>query len=207
MDGAAAKIPRRASMAVRRRTCFDGVPEDPVTTRSGTRKPASTPRPRDPARDRDAAEVVKALRQLFKAIQEYSKAMLRKTGLSGPQLWALTVLEAHPGLSLNELSERLFAHPSTVSGIVDRLAERGVLSRTADPVDRRGIRLSLMPRGRTLLRKSPPPVQIGLRRALEDMPAAQLRQFRRSLEAVVRGTAARGVDAAFFDVVSPPRRR
>jgi hypothetical protein len=58
-----------------------------------------------------------------------------------------------------------------------------------------------------LLRKSPPPVQIGLRRALKDLPAAQLRQFRRSLEAVVRGTAARGVDAPFFDVDSPSRRR
>jgi MarR family transcriptional regulator, organic hydroperoxide resistance regulator len=178
-----------------------------VTARRGTRKPARTSRPSDPARERDAAEVVKALRQLFKAIQEYSKAIFRKSGLSGPQLWALTVLEAQPDLSLNELAERLFAHASTVSGIVDRLAERGVLSRTADPADRRGIRLSLTARGRTLLRKSPPPVQIGLRRALADMPAGQLRQLRRSLEAVVRGTVARGVDAPFFDVDSPPRRR
>jgi DNA-binding MarR family transcriptional regulator len=177
-------------------------------TRRGTRKPARTSRPAaDPARERDAAEVVKALRQLFKAIQEYSKAIFRKTGLSGPQLWALTVLAADPGLSLNELSERLFAHPSTVSGIVDRLAERGVLSRTPDPVDRRGIRLSLTSQGRALLRKSPPPVQIGLRRALEDMSAAQLRQLRRSLEEVVRGTAARGVEAPFFDVDAAPRRR
>jgi len=151
--------------------------------------------------------VVKALRQLFKAIQEYSKAILRKTGLSGPQLWALTVLEAAPDLSLNELSARLFAHPSTVSGIVDRLSERGALSRTPDPVDRRGIRLSLTAQGRALLRHSPPPVQIGLRRALEGMPAARLRQLRRSLEDVVRGTVAREVEAPFFEVDAAPRRR
>lgn len=172
------------------------------------RKPA---RPRrgggGAARERDAAEVVKALRQLFKAIQEYSKAIFRKTGLSGPQLWALTVLEEAPDLSLNELSARLFAHASTVSGIVDRLADRGALSRKPDPVDRRGIRLSLTAGGRALLRRSPPPVQIGLRRALEEMPAAQLRQLRRSLENVVRSTAARGLEAPFFDVDAAPRRR
>jgi DNA-binding MarR family transcriptional regulator len=158
-------------------------------------------------RERDAAEVVKTLRQLFKAIHQYSKAIFRETGLSGPQLWALTVLEASPELSLNELSARLFAHASTVSGIVDRLSERGALRRRADPVDRRGIRLSLTPEGRALLRRSPPPVQMGLRRALEEMPAAQLRQLRRSLEQVVRGTVARGLEAPFFEVDAAPRRR
>lgn len=94
-----------------------------------------------------------------------------------------------------------------MSGIVDRLSERGALRRRADPVDRRGIRLSLTPEGRALLRRSPPPVQMGLRRALEEMPAAQLRQLRRSLEHVVRGTVARGLEAPFFEVDAAPRRR
>jgi DNA-binding MarR family transcriptional regulator len=171
------------------------------------RKPARPRRGGGSAKAGDAAEVVKALRQLFKAIHVYSKAILRKTGLSGPQLWALTVLESAPELSLNELSARLFAHPSTVSGIVDRLYERGAVRRRPDPVDRRGIRLSLTPEGRALLRRSPPPVQVGLRRALEEMPAARLRQLRRSLEDVVRATAARDVEAPFFEVDAAPRRR
>jgi DNA-binding MarR family transcriptional regulator len=151
-------------------------------------------------RSSDVAEVVNDLRRLFKAIQEYSKAILRKTGLSGPQLWALNVLDGAPALSLNELSERLFAHPSTVSGIVDRLEERGAVRKAPDPEDGRGIRLSLTAPGRRLVRRSPPPVQLGLRRALEDMPASQLRRLRRSLDQLVRETAARRVEAAFFDL-------
>jgi len=47
----------------------------------------------------EAADVVNDLRRLFKAIQEHSKAILRKTGLSGPQVWALTILGAEPELS------------------------------------------------------------------------------------------------------------
>ena len=140
------------------------------------------------------------LRRLFKAIQEYSKRIFKKTGLSGPQVWALTILEAEPGLSQGELAERLYAHRSTVSGIVERLQERGVIDRVTDPDDRRGIRLSLTPLGRRVLKKSPPPVQIGLRRALEGLPAAQLRRFRRVLQSVVQQTAAAGMDAPFFDV-------
>lgn len=153
----------------------------------------------------DAAEVVNNLRRLFKAIHEYSKAILRRTGLSAPQVWVLNILEVTPGLSLNELSERLFAHPSTVSGIIDRLEERGAVVRERDPADGRGVRLSLTPLGQRLVRRGPPPVQVGLRSALERMPALQLRQLRRSLDHLVRETAARGVDAPFFDTGVGPR--
>jgi DNA-binding MarR family transcriptional regulator len=150
-------------------------------------------------RDQEVAEVVNSLRRLFKAINEYSKRIFKRTGLSGPQVWALTVLANEPGLSHGELAERLFAHRSTVTGIVDRLEDRGMVARTTDPDDRRGIRLSLTSRGHRVLKKSPPPVQIGLRRALERLPTAQLRRLRRMLQAVVQETAAAGLEAPFFD--------
>jgi DNA-binding MarR family transcriptional regulator len=155
----------------------------------------------------EAAEVVNNLRRLFKAIQEHSKAILRKTGLSGPQVWALSIVGAEPDLSLGELAERLFAHPSTVSGIVDRLEKRGAIRRAVNPLDGRGIRLSLTPQGRRLLKRSPPPFQVGLRAAIEDLPSSQLRQLRRGLEQVVKDTSARRVVSPFFEVeVSIPRR-
>lgn len=168
-------------------------------------RPAAPGRPR-PAPAADAAEVVNNLRRLFRAIHEYSKAVLGSTGLSGPQLWAMNVLDELPALSLSELSEKLFAHPSTVSGIVDRLAERGAVRRARDPEDGRGVLLSLTPAGRRLVRDSPPPVQVGLSRALETLPRRQLRQLRRSLDHLVRETATRGVEAPFFDSEPGPRR-
>jgi len=178
----------------------------PVRTKPGTRPRTTGTRDDRASKARDAAEVVNGLRRLFRAIQEYSKAIFQRTGLSGPQVWALTLLQREAGLSLSELSERLFAHPSTVSGIVDRLVQRGAVSRIADEQDRRGVRLSLTPGGRRLLRKSPPPVQLGLSRALESLPKLQLRQLRRSLDRVVAETAARRVEAPFFDIEPPSRR-
>lgn len=143
---------------------------------------------------------MRCLRRLFKAIQEYSKAIHKAVGLSAPQVWALTVLAANPGISLGELSERLFSHPSTVSGIVDRLERRRAVRRTVDGEDRRGIQLWLTPSGRRILKASPPPVQKPLSDALERISGARLRQLRRSLEEIAQRTEAHKVEAAFFDV-------
>jgi DNA-binding MarR family transcriptional regulator len=158
-------------------------------------------RPRSSSkRSEDAQEVVNSLRRLFKGIHEYSKAVQRQAGLSSPQLWALTLLDREPGLSLGELAERMFAHVSTVSGIVDRLDARGVVVRAVDPEDRRGIKLSLTRRGRRVLRRSPPPVQAGLREALEAMSPRRLHALRVSLEAISLRTSTRSIKAPFFDV-------
>lgn len=149
--------------------------------------------------EQDAADVVSSLRRLFKGIHEYSKAMQRRSGLSSPQAWALTILDAERGLSLGDVAERMYAHPSTVSGIMERLVARGWVRRQTDARDRRGIRLSLTPSGRRLLRSSPPPVQVGLRRALVAMPPARLRVLRESLEQVARGAEIDRIEAPFFE--------
>lgn len=150
------------------------------------------------ASHRDATEVVNCLRRLFKAIHEYSKSTQRRFGLSSPQLWALRLLDKEPRQSLGGLAQRMYAHPSTVSGIVDRLVERGAITRVVDRRDRRGVRLSLTPRGRRLARSAPPPVQQGLVLALERLRPDKLRQLRLHLETVVRGAEAHKIKAPFF---------
>ncbi|MGE0453458.1 MAG: MarR family winged helix-turn-helix transcriptional regulator [Vicinamibacteria bacterium] len=144
--------------------------------------------------------MVNHLRHLFKAIREYSKAMQRKAGLSSPQAWALRILDDEPGLALGALARRMYSHPSTVCGVVDRMVERGVVAREVNRSDRRGVVLSLTPAGRRLLKASPPPVQVGLARALEAMPSPRLRQLSQTLAEIVRRTEADRLEAPFFDV-------
>jgi DNA-binding MarR family transcriptional regulator len=139
------------------------------------------------------------MRRLFKGLHEYSKAMHRRSGLSSPQAWALAIVDAQPGVSLGGLAEQMYAHPSTVSGIVDRLTTRGALRRDVDPRDRRGIQLFLTPAGRRLMRESPPPVQAGLQRALERMPARRLRTLREALDEIVQQAELERVEAPFFE--------
>jgi hypothetical protein len=60
--------------------------------------------PRSAPEEREIAEIVRTLRRLFRAIHEYSKAIQKKSGLSGPQVWALTILKSQAGLSARELA-------------------------------------------------------------------------------------------------------
>ncbi len=156
----------------------------------------------NPAGDREIAEIVQTLRRLFRAIHEYSKAIQKKSGLSGPQVWALTILKAQAGLSARELAARMFVHPSTVTGIVNRLVRKGAITRTIDKRDRRGVRLSATRSGGRILKTTPPPVQVGLSRALAALPPRRLRDLRTSLARIAHETEADRIKAPFFDLES-----
>jgi MarR family transcriptional regulator, organic hydroperoxide resistance regulator len=148
----------------------------------------------------EVAEVLKLLRRLFRAIHVYSKAIQAKAGLSGPQVWALTILESDPGLSARDLAAKMFVHPSTLTGIVERLVHKRAVERVVNRKDRRGVRLSVSPTGRRVLKTTPPPVQVGLTRALGSLPARRLRELRRSLERIAGETEVQRVRATSFDV-------
>ena len=66
-------------------------------------------------------------------------------GLSVVQTSAL--LQIDGSMSMRELSARLGSHASTATGLVDRLAARGLVERYEDANDRRVKRVSLTPEG------------------------------------------------------------
>lgn len=60
-------------------------------------------------------------------------------------------LERQPGISQKELAEKLEVEPITVARLVDRLEQRGMVERRADPKDRRVWRLHLRPEAHPLI--------------------------------------------------------
>jgi DNA-binding MarR family transcriptional regulator len=56
-------------------------------------------------------------------------------------------------VSLSELNRHVLLSQPAVSRMVDRLAGRGLIARSTDPDDRRGVRLSLTAPGRELQRR------------------------------------------------------
>ena len=63
--------------------------------------------------------------------------------MSVAQQFALRMISRHPGLTMTELAEATLTSRSTVSEVVVRLADRGLVHREADELDRRRIRLTL----------------------------------------------------------------
>ncbi len=66
---------------------------------------------------------------------------IARSRLTGPQLAVLRAVVAAEGISLKELSREVGLAHSTVSGIVDRLAQRGLVQRKADQRDGRVTRV------------------------------------------------------------------
>lgn len=81
-------------------------------------------------------------------------------------------------IRLGELNRHVLLSQPALSRMVDRLAERGLVCRAADPADHRGVRLSLTEDGRAVQRR------IGRRHArsvarsmLDGLTPAELRQL------------------------------
>jgi DNA-binding MarR family transcriptional regulator len=154
----------------------------------------------------DAAQVLDSLRRIVRGLRATAHRVERDLGISGAQLFVLREVAAEPGLSIRRLSERTLTDPSSVSVVVARLVERGLITRRRDRADGRASALSLTARGKTLLRRAPEPFQARLVRALQALPRARLRRLNADLGEVVREVrVVGGVPPMFFD--EEPRRR
>ncbi len=80
-------------------------------------------------------------------LQSTSKRMTAALGVTGPQRLVLRVLGLFPGLSAGDLASVLHVHPSTLTGVLQRLVAQRWLLRVEDPGDRRRAVLRLTARG------------------------------------------------------------
>jgi DNA-binding MarR family transcriptional regulator len=78
----------------------------------------------------------------------------QRIGITATQLNVLKLLEEIGELSLSELSRRLAAQNSTVTGIVDRMVQAGLVVREQSAEDRRVWRIRMTPRGAELAGKT-----------------------------------------------------
>ena len=103
-----------------------------------------------------------------------AKEQCARHGITATQLNVMKMLQAIGELSLSELSKRIAATNSTVTGIVDRMVAAGLVVREQSADDRRVWKIKLTPQGKTIARKLDiAPWEI-LRRALEALPAGEL---------------------------------
>lgn len=115
----------------------------------------------------------RALRRLQQAGEVHAKRLSRYGGLTPMQLLILQVLAAEPKLTASTLSRRVSLSAATLSGMLDRLEEQGLLGRERDPADRRRQWLSLSDTGLQLLQQAPPLLPPTFRLAFAALPEWQ----------------------------------
>lgn len=78
---------------------------------------------------------------------------LREIGLTIPQFDVLSTLTENDGMTQQQMAERLYVTKGNISGILDRLTQQGLVTRTALATDKRSNALSLTAKGRNLVRQ------------------------------------------------------
>src|SRR5476651_1487005 len=96
-------------------------------------------------------EIAFTIMDVARMLKTYADQRARQFGISRAQWAVLVRLDRSEGLKQSELAEILDLQPISLTRLLDRLAENGLIERRADPNDRRANRLFLRPAARPLL--------------------------------------------------------
>src|SRR6478672_7740671 len=93
-------------------------------------------------------------------------------GISLAQLFVPQQLADRPADSLNDLADRTATHQSSVSVVVRRLVDRGLVTRRTSTTDKRRVQIAATPEGEKLLVGAPRTIQMRLMNAVGTLPPA-----------------------------------
>jgi DNA-binding MarR family transcriptional regulator len=128
--------------------------------------------------------VVLALQRATHHTLHALSAALSDLNLSAAEINALANLGEGGTLSVRQLSERAGTRASTLTGLLDRLENRGYLVREVDPADRRSFRLPLTDQGREVAARARAAITDLERTALSRLGAAQVAGYHAVISAL-----------------------
>ena len=103
-----------------------------------------------PSINREFAFTLNDVARLLRTYADYKAAQL---GITRAQWAVLARVERFEGLNQSELAEGLDLQPITLTRLVDKLSDSGLIERRPDPTDRRAKRLFLTAAARPLLER------------------------------------------------------
>ena len=131
-------------------------------------------------------QILEAIIYLYTESRRITKELARRAELTGPQLTVIKMLETVGDLSLSDLSDRIRAQNSTVTGIIDRMEREGLVTRERSKEDRRVVHIRLSAKGQSLAKEIPvEPMEI-FKGALESLSAQEMRDLMRIMTKVAK---------------------
>jgi DNA-binding MarR family transcriptional regulator len=107
------------------------------------------------------------LARVHSRIVREEHSLLTGRGLTRAQFDALAHLAANPGLSQQELADRLLVTKGNICGLIDRLESAGLVERRADPEDRRAHLLHLTGAGECAVQATAPALEATITRQMD----------------------------------------
>ncbi|MGB5217444.1 MAG: MarR family transcriptional regulator [Smithella sp.] len=132
------------------------------------------------------SNIIDNLRRVFQILNEQSKKIKRETGLTGPQLWAIKTINENSPVKVSDLANKLYLHPTTVIGIIDRLEKQNLVKRRRSKNDRRVVWIELTSKGNNLVKSAPEVAQGLLVEGLKEISTNNLIEIDRSMKLLVK---------------------
>ncbi len=126
-----------------------------------------------PTPDQCAAALMDTIHPIMQFMRTEMRSQ-REASLSVPQFRVLAFLRRHPESSLSEVAEHLGVTRATASTMVDRLVQRGLVDRSADPEERRHVRLQLTQTGSEDLERMRQATRQKIAKLLSDLSPEEL---------------------------------
>jgi len=143
-------------------------------------------------------EILVKLRKIIRSINLESKKIQKDFGISIPQLLVLQFLSGQEDYKATgkEIKTYINLNASTVSGIVQRLEDKGLVARLSNPADKRAMFVTLTAKGAELLKTSPTTLQEKMSKRLQNLSGKQIEELNSSIEILTRLLDAEDVDAS-----------
>lgn len=118
---------------------------------------------------------------LIRRLQQIAVALFieetESLGLTTVQFAALNMINEIPNIDQASLSDMIAFDKTTIVKVLDRLVEKGLITRTRSATDRRTNHLNVTARGREVVQKIQPMLDRSDRRILSPLSAADQKKF------------------------------
>lgn len=111
---------------------------------------------------------------------------LEKLDLTPPQFYVLATIGYAGGLPFGEIGEKMMVTVSNLTGIVDRLEEKGLVARERDVHDRRVIRVRLTEKGSKLYKNTIPLFEKSISQFFSPLDKSQQKELSSLLRKLIR---------------------
>lgn len=125
--------------------------------------------------------VVRELVRCYQAFESHSAQHIRSMGLTPAQFDIVATLGNTQGMSFKELGEKTLITKGTLTGVVDRLEAKQLVSRSASPTDGRSQIVRLTAKGDALFAETFPAHMSHMGRFFVHFSAADMKQAETAL--------------------------
>ena len=126
-------------------------------------------------------EIIFLIRKLMHGAEMYTKELNKKYSITSAQLNCLLALYENGPLPPSQIAKHMMVKSSTVTGVIDRLEKKGLVTRQRNSPDRRIINIQLTTDGKKMAKVAPPPIQQRVVDGLQQLSPKELDQIILSL--------------------------